>query len=257
MMMNNRRKIAAGNWKMNTDLGSAIALAGELAAGFSSGDTGVEMILAVPFPFLHAVHSVISQNPSIHLAAQNLHQAEKGAYTGEVSGSMLKSVGCSHVLIGHSERRQYFSEGNALLLSKTQAALANGLTPVFCIGETLEQREANETFDVIKQQLQEGVLGLDSNSFRQLILAYEPVWAIGTGKTATPEQAQEVHAFIRKCVFDQYGSEMARLCPILYGGSVTAANAYLLFACPDIDGGLVGGASLKAGEFLEIANSFL
>ena len=254
-----RKKIAAGNWKMNLDLDSAVALAKAVADGFVSSDsnTGVEIILAVPAPFLQATKQAFGSAPNVHIAAQNMHTAERGALTGEISGSMLTSVGASHVLVGHSERRQLFGETNASCLEKCAAALRHGLVPIYCFGETLSERESNSTFDVVSEQINQGAIALGRERFSQIILAYEPVWAIGTGKTASPEQAQEVHSFVRGLIHDHFDEQIAMECTILYGGSVNASNAYLLFACPDIDGGLVGGASLNAQDFLEIANSFL
>jgi triosephosphate isomerase (TIM) len=249
-----RRKIAAGNWKMNLGPAAAAALAGELAAGFQTD--GVEMILAVPFVNFGAVRAAIAGNPRIAMAAQNLHPAESGAYTGEISAAMLVECGCQYVLVGHSERRAYFHEDHPFLLAKVRQALNHGLGPIYCFGETLEERESERTFSVVKAQLEEAVFQLEAADFEKLILAYEPVWAIGTGKTATPEQAQEVHAYVRELVEARYGAALASAMPILYGGSVGAANAATLFACADIDGGLVGGASLKAGDFLVIGGGF-
>lgn len=250
-----RKRIAAGNWKMNLGLKEAHDLAAAIAAGLTEEDlTHTEVVLAPPFTHLSRVLDAAAGK--IGIAGQNLHQEEKGAYTGEISASMLTSVGCSHVLIGHSERRQYFGEDNALLLAKVRQALAHGLTPVYCLGETLEQREAGHTFAIVEAQLREGTFAFSATEFGKLVLAYEPVWAIGTGVTASPAQAQEVHAHLRQLVRTQYGEEVADSTSILYGGSVKPANARELFACPDIDGGLVGGASLKADAFLEIVRSF-
>ncbi|MCB9232554.1 MAG: triose-phosphate isomerase [Bacteroidia bacterium] len=252
-----RKKIVAGNWKMNLTWDDSQALAMELAMLQSTqGQSGPEMILAPAFPNLVAVAQAIKGAAGMHLAAQNVHQAASGAYTGEVSVSMLKSVSCTHAIIGHSERRQYFGESNQLLAQKINSVLQAGLTPIYCFGETLEEREGEKTFKVIESQLREATFHLNSDQFSSLILAYEPVWAIGTGKTATPEQAQEVHAFVRKLIADQFGTALADGVSILYGGSVKADNAKELFSQPDIDGGLVGGASLKASEFAAIARSF-
>ncbi|MFN8394370.1 MAG: triose-phosphate isomerase [Bacteroidia bacterium] len=253
--MNTRKNIAAGNWKMNLGPKAAAELAGQLADGFVA-DSNTEMILAVPFVDLLSVANAIAANPGIALAAQNLHQADSGAFTGEISAPMLVECGCKYVLVGHSERREYFAESNALLLSKVRQALKHGLRPIYCFGETLAQREAEQTFEVVREQLTDGVFALEEGEFAQVVLAYEPVWAIGTGKTATPEQAQEVHAYVRKLLTERYGEARAQATSILYGGSVNAANAATLFACADIDGGLVGGASLKAADFLTIARNF-
>lgn len=253
-----RKKIAAGNWKMNLDLQSAHKLVQELLTGYEGAAQGraVEVVLGVPFPYLQPVANQIAGFPHFRLAAQNMHQAASGAFTGEVSATMLRSVTCSHVILGHSERRQYFGDTDALLAEKVHAALAADLTPIFCIGETLAERETEQTFEVVARQMQDGLGGLSATAAHALVLAYEPVWAIGSGKTATPEQAQEVHRFLRNWMRTQWGAETAEIVPILYGGSVNAANAQQLFACPDIDGGLVGGASLKAAEFLTIIGAF-
>ncbi|MEO0471753.1 MAG: triose-phosphate isomerase [Bacteroidota bacterium] len=248
-----RKLIAAGNWKMNLDAEGAQSLASEVVNLFQDEYNGsAEVIFGVPFPFLHLVHHQLKDNPKVHLAAQNLHQAEKGAFTGETSASMLKSVGVTHVIIGHSERRQYFGEDNALLAEKVNTALAAGLTPIYCFGETLEQREAGNTLAINESQVSEGLFHLSPEDFGKVILAYEPVWAIGTGLTASPDQAQEVHAFLRGLVKGKYGEAVADDTTILYGGSVKPANASDLFAKSDIDGGLVGGASLKSRDFTEI-----
>jgi triosephosphate isomerase len=192
----------------------------------------------------------------VAVGAQNAHQNESGAYTGEISAKMVKSTGAAFVILGHSERRQYFGEDNQLLAKKTDTALANGLKPIFCIGETLEERESEQHFEVIKKQLEEGVFHLSTEQFEQLVLAYEPVWAIGTGKTASSEQAQEIHAFIREQIANNYTQEVADNTTILYGGSCNPKNAADLFAQPDIDGGLIGGASLKSRDFLDIVKVF-
>jgi len=193
---------------------------------------------------------------NVNIGAQNIHQAESGAYTGEISASQVKSVGASHVILGHSERRAYFGETDALLASKVDIALKHDLTPIFCIGETREERESGAFFDVIKTQLTDGLFHLSKEAFTSVVLAYEPVWAIGTGLTASPEQAQEVHKFIREVLADQYGQEIADNTSILYGGSCNPGNAKDLFAQADIDGGLIGGASLKSRDFIDIAKVF-
>jgi len=253
-----RKKIAAGNWKMNLDLEGAQQLATAIAAGAAESPEGIsaEIVLGVPYPFLAAVSAIVSGHPRIRLSAQNMHKESSGAFTGEVSGTMLKSVGCSYVILGHSERRQHFGESSAQLAHKVSAALACGLTPIYCVGETLAERESGKAFEVVKAQITEGLNGIDPKGMYHTVIAYEPVWAIGTGKTASPEQAQEVHAYIRLQLKHMFGDEIASIVPILYGGSVNAQNAALLFACGDIDGGLVGGASLKAEDFLRIAASF-
>lgn len=251
-----RRKIAAGNWKMNLGPVGAQQFVAELLATYAvSCPTRPEMILAVPFVDLVGVAAQLRAVPTIGLAAQNLHQEDSGAFTGEISGGMLREAGCQYVLVGHSERREYFGEGNALLLKKVRQALKHQLSPIYCFGETLAERESDRTFSVVEQQLVEGIYALDVTEFSQVILAYEPVWAIGTGKVASPAQAQEVHAFVRNLLRAQFGAAAAEACTILYGGSVKPDNARELFACPDIDGGLVGGASLKVADFVAIANS--
>jgi triosephosphate isomerase len=248
-----RKKIAAGNWKMNLSLTEAQKLVSEIVHMFKDEYRGdAEVIFGPSFPYLPSIHHLTKHYDRIHLAAQNMHEAESGAFTGEVSAEMLDSVGVSHVILGHSERRQYFQESNALLAKKADQALAHGLQVIFCIGETLEQREAGKTLEVVRTQLQEGIFHLRGSSFSRVIIAYEPIWAIGTGVTASPEQAQEVHAYIRKLIDEKYGISAALDTSILYGGSVKPDNAAELFAKPDIDGGLVGGASLKSRDFMEI-----
>jgi len=248
-----RKQIAAGNWKMNLTATEAQSLASEVVNMYKDEYQGdAEVIFGVPHPYLPLVNQICKDHSKIHLSAQNLHQEEGGAYTGEVSASMLTSVGVSHVIIGHSERRQYQEEGNDLLADKIDKALAHGLVPIYCIGEKLEERESGNTLAVIEEQVSEGAFHLSGQDFAKLILAYEPVWAIGTGKTASPEQAQEVHAFIRSLIAKKYGNEIAEGTSILYGGSVKPANATELFAQADIDGGLVGGASLKSKDFMGI-----
>lgn len=244
---------------MNLDLEGALLLTDELIEGYAQAaeENGAEVILGVPAPYLLSVHARLQGRPGFYLAAQNMHQAAKGAYTGELSATMLKAVGCSHVILGHSERRQYFGETNQALAAKVKAALDAGLVPIYCLGETLKERENNQTFDVLAKQLEEALFKLSAEEMEQVIVAYEPVWAIGTGRTASPDQAQEAHAYLRGRLSDQYGQEIANKVPILYGGSVNASNAVLLFACPDIDGGLVGGASLQAAEFLDIIGAFM
>jgi len=248
-----RKKIVAGNWKMYLNAEEAQTLVSELTSRCRNIiPASVEVILAPSFVHLCSIHQQIQNEPGFFLCAQNLHEAIQGAYTGEVSASMLKSVGCTHVIIGHSERRQYFGEKDALLANKTNQALNHNLIPIFCIGETLETREAGDTFSLIKNQLTEELFHLSAEEIKLVIIAYEPVWAIGTGKTASPEQAQEVHAFIRELLSEKYGADLSNNISLLYGGSVNPGNAQALFACKDIDGALVGGASLKATDFTEI-----
>lgn len=252
-----RKQIAAGNWKMNTTAEEARSLATEIRDLYQAEvHKDVEVIFAPPYVHLEGIARLLSGSPRFHVAGQNLHQEDSGAYTGEVSGAMLRSVGCSHVIIGHSERREYFHEDNALLAAKVRKALAVGLAPIYCFGESLAQREAGETFSVVESQVREGVLGLPASDFGKVILAYEPIWAIGTGVTASPEQAQEVHAYLRGLLSAHYGAEVANDCSILYGGSVKPGNAATLFGQADIDGGLVGGASLKSRDFVDIIRAF-
>lgn len=248
-----RKNIAAGNWKMNLTIKDAKVLVDDIIKGYESEYQGkAEVIFAPPFPFLSMIQQQVEGHDGIFVSAQNLHQEDKGAFTGEVSASMLSCIHVSHTLVGHSERRQYFNEDNALLGKKLDQALSNNLKPIFCIGETLDERQGGHTLQVIEQQVSESSFHLSAEEFSKMIIAYEPVWAIGTGITASPEQAQEVHKFIRDLIAGKYGQEVADNMTILYGGSVKPKNANELFAQPDIDGGLVGGASLKAPDFLEI-----
>ncbi len=252
-----RKKIVAGNWKMNLDYTEGLALFSEIVNMVKDEVTGSQQaVVCSPFIHLHALAQLAKGAEKVNIGAQNCHQKEAGAYTGEISAKMVKSTGADYVILGHSERRQYFGEDNQLLAEKTETALKNGLKPIFCIGETLEERENDSYFDVITTQLKEGVFQLDEAQFGQLVLAYEPVWAIGTGKTATAEQAQEIHAFIRNAIAEQYTQEVADDTTILYGGSCNPKNAPELFAQPDIDGGLIGGASLKSRDFLDIVKVF-
>ncbi len=250
----NRLKIAAGNWKMNKNFGEGLALTQALVAG--SEDTGNLMILGTPYIHLQTVGGLISNSNHIKLAAQNCHQNLKGAYTGEISISMLQSVGVEYVILGHSERRQYFDEGNALLAEKVNTVLEGGLLPIFCCGEALPIREAGTHVEFVAKQLKESLFHLSAEDFSKIVIAYEPIWAIGTGVTASPAQAQEMHQAIRALLAEKYGNEIADATSILYGGSVKPANAKDLFSQPDVDGGLVGGASLKPDDFIAIYNSF-
>ena len=254
-----RKNLVAGNWKMNTTLQDGLALVSEITNMVQDEVTGpgeVQVVICPPFPFLAAIGKQLPANSRFHLGAQNCHQKESGAYTGEVSAKMLQSVGVEYVILGHSERRQYFREDGELLSQKLKAVLAAGLRPIFCVGESLETREADETFGFISQQLKEGLFHLSNEAFDQVVVAYEPIWAIGTGKTASSAQAQEVHAFIREQIARAYDAEAANNTTILYGGSANAQNARELFSQPDVDGGLIGGASLKSRDFTEIIKSF-
>lgn len=252
-----RKKIVAGNWKMNQDYTSGMALFSEILTMVQDEVRGDQQVIVCP-PFIHLSSlAALSKGASqLAIGAQNCHQAESGAYTGEVSAAMIASVGAQYVILGHSERRQYFAESDELLAEKTNAALAKGLKPIFCIGETLQERESGKFLEIIAAQLQKGVFHLSADQFAQVVLAYEPVWAIGTGLTATPEQAQEVHAFIRQQIAKNYDAATADACTILYGGSCNPKNAAELFAQADIDGGLIGGASLKSRDFVDIVKTF-
>lgn len=245
-----RLPFMAGNWKMNKTVGEALDLVRELKAAISGVKT-VEVAVAPPFTALYAIRKEL-EGSSIHLAAQNLYWEEKGAFTGEVSPLMLKEVGCDYVIIGHSERRQFFGETDETVNRRIKAALAQGLKVIFCIGETLREREEGKTFSVIESQVEGGLKGLGDQEMTNMVIAYEPVWAIGTGKTATPEQAEEVHRFIREKLEKLYSREVSEEIRIQYGGSVTPENVKGLMNQPNIDGALVGGASLKAESFSKI-----
>ena len=245
-----RTRIIAGNWKMNKTLVEARTLAGALKERVGS-ITDPMVLVCPPFTALTEVATLLGDS-EIRIGAQNMHAADSGAYTGEVSAEMLLTSGCSHVILGHSERRALFGETDALVNAKTKKALAAGLIPIVCIGETLEQREAGRTEKTIEGQITGSLDSLSEAQLVRTVLAYEPVWAIGTGRTATPEQAEEVHVYIRRLLADKWNKKVADRVSILYGGSVNAANAGGLFTRPDIDGALVGGASLKADEFSAI-----
>lgn len=250
-----RKKIVAGNWKMNLTYQEGIQLAGAIQAGHQVSKAD-RIILCAPFVHLAALGLQSDRPANLFIGAQNCHQEESGAYTGEVSAAMLKSLGVQYVILGHSERREYFSENNGLLAQKVNKALEHELDVIYCFGEKLESRNNGEHFDLVKNQISEGLFHLDETLFSRIILAYEPVWAIGTGVTASKEQAQEMHAFIRNLVSEKYGSAVAANTTILYGGSCNPKNAAELFAQPDVDGGLIGGASLKAQDFLAITASY-
>ena len=249
-----RKNIVAGNWKMNNDLAQTQELLADLKKQMV-GEPAATVMVAPTYTNLYPAFEALKNTPII-VAAQNMHQNANGAYTGEISAAMLKSVGVETVILGHSERRAYFKESNELLAEKVNTALENDMTVIFCFGEELEDRKADKHFDLVESQLKESLYHLSKESWKNIILAYEPVWAIGTGETASPEQAQEMHAFIRKSIADAYGSEIAEEVSILYGGSVKPANAKEIFAKEDVDGGLIGGASLKAEDFLAIVNAF-
>lgn len=246
-----RKQIAAANWKMNLSLDEAENLASALASEGLALTQHQQVLLAVPFPYLLPVQKLV-EHKGIHVASQNMAAKPNGAYTGEVSAAMLKSINIPYVLIGHSERRECFNEDNHIVVQKIDLALANGLAPVFCCGEPLPVREAGVQNEFVSTQIEEGLFHLTQEQVTNVIIAYEPIWAIGTGRTATSEQAQEMHAHIRAVVAKKYSAEIANEISILYGGSVKAANAEEIFANADVDGGLVGGASLNAAEFLAI-----
>jgi len=246
-----RKPIMAGNWKMHKTASETTGLVQELAAGLSSSEPACGETVAPPFTSIPAAVAAAGRT-IIAVAGQNLHWEDQGAYTGEIAGPMLKAAGCTHVIIGHSERRQYFGETADSVNLRVKAAMRTGLVPIFCLGETLDEREAGKTFDVVKTQLLGGMKDIRPEDASGFVLAYEPVWAIGTGRTATPDQAQEVHAFLRNELRSLLGPELAEGLRILYGGSVKPDNARSLMSQPDIDGGLVGGASLKAKDFLGI-----
>ncbi len=250
-----RKKVVAGNWKMNTTLQEGVRLAEEVNNALKETEAKCDVVICVPFTHLASVNAVIDQS-KLGLGAENCADHVKGAYTGEVSAPMVASTGARYVILGHSERRQYYGETSATLKEKVKLALAEGLTPIFCIGEVLEERENGTYNAVVKSQIEEALFDLTADDFKKIILAYEPVWAIGTGKTATDEQAQEMHAFIRSTIAAKYGADVAEEISILYGGSCKPTNAKGLFSQPDIDGGLIGGASLEAEPFMGIVKAF-
>jgi triosephosphate isomerase len=249
-MAAHRKPLLAGNWKMHCLTAEARALAAGIKQEVA-GLTDREVLVGPPFTSLAAVAEVV-KGSNVLLAAQDVHWEDKGAFTGEVSAAMLRDIGCTHVIIGHSERRQLFAETDETVAKKVKAVRGAGLVPIVCVGESLEQREAGKTLDIVGAQVRNGLMGQDAAAIRALVVAYEPVWAIGTGKVATPEQAQEVHAFIRKTLGQMVGEDAAAACRILYGGSVKPDNVDELMAQPDIDGALVGGASLKVDSFARI-----
>ncbi len=250
-----RKKIVAGNWKLNTTLAEGVTLAKDVNEALASRTPNCDVVICVPFTHLASVAAVINSS-KLGLGAENCADHVKGAYTGEVSAPMVASTGANYVILGHSERRQYYGETSEILKTKVNLALENNLTPIFCIGEVLEERENGTFFDVVKSQIEGALFELSAADFGKIILAYEPVWAIGTGKTATDDQAQEMHAFIRSVIAGKFGKEVADNCSILYGGSCKPSNAKALFAKPDVDGGLIGGASLAAADFMGIVDAW-
>ena len=251
----NRKKIVAGNWKMNTNFNEALELLNFIQIN-SSSSPHVEKILFPPFAFIKSIKDALSITNNIKIGAQNCSEFNSGAYTGEVSADMLKSISCDYVLIGHSERRRYFNETSEQFILKIEQALLADLKIIFCFGENLEHRKSNSHFKIVKTQLNEVLSRLPKDKINQLVLAYEPVWAIGTGETALPVQAQEMHLYIRTVIAQMFSEELAQHISILYGGSCNSQNAKELFNCPDVDGGLIGGASLIGPEFCKIINSF-
>lgn len=250
-----RKNIVAGNWKMNTTLPEGVKLAEEVNAALKGFKANCDVIICVPFTHLASINNVIDAN-LLGLGAENCADHKSGAYTGEVSAAMVASTGAKYVILGHSERRQYYGENGEILRAKVALALENNLTPIFCIGEVLEEREAGKQNEVVKKQMEEGLFNLNAEDFAKIVIAYEPVWAIGTGKTATAEQAEEIHHYIRNVIAEKYGKEIAENVSILYGGSCKPSNAAELFAKPDVDGGLIGGASLKCEDFMGIVKAF-
>jgi len=251
-----RKQIVAGNWKMNMNLQEGIQLAKSINDYFCEKPAKkAEVILCTPFIHLSGVAPILKAD-KLSLGAQNCASEVSGAYTGEVSADMIKSTGAQYVILGHSERRSYYHEDNALLNKKTVIALKSGLKVIFCCGEVKEERESGKHFDVVKKQLEEGLLNLPVGDMKNIVIAYEPVWAIGTGLTASPEQAQEIHKFIRTLVEKHYGKTVAEEMTILYGGSCKPSNANEIFSKPDVDGGLIGGAALKKEDFTAIVEAF-
>ena len=249
-----RKKIVAGNWKMNTTVPEGVELAKEVVKEAASLSSDVKLIVGVPFTHLCSVAAAL-EGSNVELSAQNCADEVKGAYTGEVSAKMLASLPVKYVILGHSERREYYGETNEKLVKKINLALAENIAPIYCVGEKLEEREAGKHFEVVASQIKEVLFGLTQEQMKNIVIAYEPVWAIGTGKTATSAQAQEIHAFIRETLAEKFGA-LAEEISILYGGSCKPSNAQELFAQKDIDGGLIGGASLVASDFIAIAKSF-
>lgn len=250
-----RKQIAAANWKMNLTLQQGEQLLDDIISQPHSLKENQQVIFAIPAPYLAMARQKLRNKEQVFVAAQNCHSKKSGAYTGEISVDMLSSLGVQYVVLGHSERREYFNESNAFLAEKVNICLENNITPIFCCGEPLAIREAGTQNEYVAQQLKESLYHLTADQLRKVVIAYEPIWAIGTGKTASSAQAQEMHAFIRGNIAAAYNPETANAISILYGGSVKAANAVELFSQPDVDGGLVGGASLVADEFVAIINA--
>ncbi len=250
-----RNNIVAGNWKMNNDATQTRVLINDLNKALEEVSINCRVLIS-PTSINLTSAVALTQDSVIEVSAQNMHQAKSGAFTGEISAEMLKDVGVKTVILGHSERRTYFGEDDKILTEKVASALENNLEVIFCFGESLEDRKSENHFNVVESQLKNVVLSLSASSWKHIVLAYEPVWAIGTGETASPEQAQEMHAFIRSLLVDTYGSSVAEHVSILYGGSVKPTNAREIFSKEDVDGGLIGGASLKASDFTGIISAF-
>ncbi|WP_456375938.1 triose-phosphate isomerase [Lutibacter sp.] len=251
-----RKQIVAGNWKMNKNVQESIKLANEVVANVKELALNNTRVIVTPtFVNLSSVLKA-TEGSAVEVAAQNMHQAKSGAFTGEISADMLTSLGIKTVILGHSERREYFGETDAILAEKVNAALENKLEVIFCFGEVLEDRKSENHFNVVESQIKNGLFHLEASAWKNIVLAYEPVWAIGTGETASPEQAQEMHAFIRKIVANKYTKEVAENVSILYGGSVKPSNAKEIFSKEDVDGGLIGGAALNANDFVALVKSF-
>jgi len=247
-----RKQIAAANWKMNLTYSEGESLLKDILSEGLVINANQQVIFAVPFPYLVMANSEVANAGGFGVAAQNLSDKKSGAFTGEVSATMLQSIGIGYCVVGHSERREYFNEDNALLAEKVNVCLSNDIIPIFCCGEALEIRELEAQNSFVQSQLEEALFHLGEDDVQKIVIAYEPIWAIGTGKTASTEQAQEMHAYIRSVLAKKWGQETASLISILYGGSVKGSNAVELFSCPDVDGGLVGGASLLAPDFIQI-----
>lgn len=252
-----RKNIVAGNWKMNKTFDEGIKLASEIVnMAQDENIKDVNVVLFPPFIHINSIQKLVSDVDQVSVGGQNCSEQEEGAFTGDISVSMLKSVGAAYVLVGHSERRQYHNESDELLANKVKVALKEGITPIFCCGEPLEIREKDQHFGYVTQQITNSLFGLSEEDFSKVVVAYEPIWAIGTGKTASTAQAQEMHAALRNHIAEKYGNEAAQNTSILYGGSCNPTNAPELFACEDVDGGLIGGASLKSRSFMDIIKSF-
>lgn len=251
-----RKQIVAGNWKMNKSFGEAEELLYTISTLLSEQrSSDAEVVICPPFLFLELAYDISGEDQQYYIGAQNVNEHESGAYTGEVSAPMLQSLQVDYCIVGHSERRKYYHETDEMVRQKVDQLLKQYITPIVCCGELLPEREKGSHFDIVQKQISKGLFHLDKEDFSNIVIAYEPVWAIGTGVNATPGQAQEMHAFIRKLIFEKYGEETASFTSILYGGSCNAENAKSLFANKDVDGGLIGGASLKAEEFVAIVNS--